>query len=340
MKKIKYEITSKAGKHGMLALYITCHQYSKTLDIDTNVRIFADEWDAKNGFVINNPNAKQLNIFIRKTIYDLEGYEMAYDGEFTLSKLYEIWRGREATHDFYSLMKFQIEERSIRQSTKDIHKRILAHLIKYKAECNISELTDDYVKGFIKYMQEIGLSAGTIAMHIHGLRCYYNIARKMFGNKVPVGSFEFYHETKEQQIAYKMKSLTDDDIRLLENYVVKESTSEYHRLQINRFLFMSYTGTRISDFMSLSKNNITVENGVMWLSYTSVKTDTPVRIPISAIFDGRAEQILTKYESDLDNFFRIPRKSSFNGILNSAVKKSGIGKHLTAHTAKHHTISI
>ena len=97
---------------------------------------------------------------------------------------------------------------------------------------------------------------------------------------------------------------------------------------------MSYTGVRISDFISLSDSNFTVENGRMWLTYTSVKTDTPVRLPISSIFDGRAEQIINKYLHCLPQYFGI-RKDHFNSRLKTAIRHAGIEKHVTAHVARH-----
>lgn len=55
------------------------------------------------------------------------------------------------------------------------------------------------------------------------------------------------------------------------------------------------------------------------------ETDTSVRIPISAIFDGRAEQILNKYGHRLPEFFGI-RKDRFNSRLKTAVRHAGITK--------------
>lgn len=332
MKKIIYSLCTRDIGAGMYGVYIRCEQYGKSIDIDTNVHIFNDEWI--DGMVTGNPNAKKLNLLIRKTLYQLEEYELDYDGEFTLAILAQIWKCKESTHDFYSMMEYQIHNRGIRVSTQGIHERVLSHLKHYRPECSISDLTEDYAKGFIDYMKSQNLSSTTISMHVRTLRCYYNIARKLFGNKVPFSSFNFYHETKEQQINYKMKSLTDDDIRTIENYISRPDTPSRYVNTLYRFLFMSYTGVRISDFVSLSSQNFTVENGIMWLTYTSVKTETYVRIPISSIFDGRAEQIINKYCNDLNWFFNI-RKDRFNSVLKTAVKHAGINKRVSAHVARH-----
>lgn len=334
MKKIRFDVVSKKAACGMMYIYIRCEQFSKYINIDTSVHVFSDEWDEDNGMVINNPNSKKLNILIRKTLYQLEEFELDYDGDFTLSKLKEAWEGKEASHDFYTMMEYQINHRDIRNGTKEIHKRVLKHLRKYQNECSVSEITEDYAKGFIIYMREAGLNQTTIGMHMHVLRCYYNIARKLFGSKVPCGTFDFYHEKLSDRLQYKMKSFTDEDIRLLENYISRADTPTKHVQILDRFLFMAYTGVRISDFISFSSKNFTIENGKMWLTYTSIKTTTDVRIPISSIFDGRAEQIINKYRHCLDTFFGI-RKELFNAKLKTAVKHAGIDKRVSAHVARH-----
>lgn len=334
MKKILFEISTQKEGRGMVGVYIRCTQFGKSILIDTSVRIFFDEWDVENGMVIRNPNARKLNLLIRKTLYQLEEYELDYDGEFTLSKLKEIWEGRESSNDFYSMMEYQIEHRDIREGTRGIHRRVLKHLKCYQESCSVSDLTEDFARGFMRYMKDIGLNFTTIGMQIHVLRCYYNIARKLFGSKVPFGSFDFYHEKLSDRLKYKMKSLTDDDIRKIENYISRPDTPPRYIKTLDRFLFMAYTGARISDFASFTSKNFSIENEKMWLTYTSIKTSTDVRIPISSIFDGRAEQIINKYLYSLNDFFGI-KKDLFNARLKTAVKHAGIDKNVSAHVARH-----
>lgn len=334
MNKIRFSVVAHPAMSGMLAIYVNCEQFGKCIAIDTSVHVFKDEWDSESGRIVKNPNSKKLNILIRKTLYQLEEYELDYDGDFTLAKLQEAWEGRESAHDFYSMMFYQIQHRDIRDATREIHKRVLMHLRNYKKDCAIGDLTEDFAKGFIRYMKDFGLSQTTIAMHIHTLRCYYNIAKKLYGNKVPADTFAFYHETKDQQITYKMKPFEDDDIRLIENYISREDTPSRYVETLERFLFMAYTGVRISDFVSLSESNFTLENGKMWLSYTSIKTDTSVRIPLSTIFDSRAEQLINKYRNRMSDFFKI-KKETFNQKLKTACKHAGITKRVSAHVARH-----
>lgn len=137
------------------------------------------------------------------------------------------------------------------------------------------------------------------------------------------------------RMIYKMKALTDEDIRNIENYVANPLTPEREVKRLEKFLFMSYTGVRISDFTSLTEENFTTENRITWLNYVSVKTETPVKIPISVIFDGRAEQLLIRHRNNLAEFFQIKDKPHFNIYINKYCHKAGINKHVTAHVARH-----
>lgn len=334
MEKIKFELLAKSSKGGMLSIYVKCTQYGKSIDIDTSVRIFKDEWNKEDGLVSDNPNARKLNQLIRKTIYELEGYELDYDGEFTLGKLRDIWECHEASYDFYELMRAKIKVREdIRSSTKEIHLRVLKHLEAYQEYCVVSDLTEDYVLGFSHYLKDKQLAQGSIAMYMRVLRAYYNIARKMYGSKVPAETFRYYNEKLKEGTSYKIKALEDCDIRLLENYAARADIKKSYREALDKFLFMSYTGLRIS--VSIKESNISVENGGMWLTYTSVKTNTDVRIPLFAMFDGRAEQLINKYRDNLDKFFDAKSRVGFNAVLKNAARRAGLKKNISAHVARH-----
>ena len=51
----------------MLSIVIKCEQFGKSIEIDTNVKVFKDEWDTDNASVTEeNPNHIKLNKFIKK----------------------------------------------------------------------------------------------------------------------------------------------------------------------------------------------------------------------------------------------------------------------------------
>lgn len=337
MNKIRFEVVAHRAHSGMLAIFVKCSQYGSSIELDTDVRVFNDEWNEDYGLISKSPNSANLNLLIRKLVYSLEEIELTYAGEMTLTKLHDIFSRRGTSADWYSMWEKAMYERGLKPRTIEIHANVLRTLKRYRDTCPVTALTEEFFRGFMNYLMESGkLKYSTVCKEMHVVKAYYNIARKLYGNKVPADSLAFYHDPKDFKSTYKMKALSDDDVRIIENYAASGIADKSHELVLDQFLFMCYVGTRISDFASLSEDNFKEDNGRLWLEYTSVKTSTPVRLPMWALFDGRAEQIYSKYKTRLSEFFNVGvNRCSFNSKLQVALKKCSLKKHVTAHVARH-----
>lgn len=329
--KIQFSILPKSIGKGMLCIYIQASQHGRSVNIDTSVNIFKDEWNDKDGVVINNPNAKSLNKYIRQTIYDLETIEFDADMKLSLTKLKKSFENKAVTDDFYAFIERTIPTRDIKEGTKRIHWDWLKKLKRYKDECRICDLTEEWVHDFYRWSTGRGDSEATVLKNMQTLKCYWNIAKKIYGNKVADDIFDWYHP--KTSYAFKSKGLDDDDVRLIENYISRPDAK--YKECMEQFLFMCYTGCRFSDFNSLTPSNFKYDNGKMWLSYVSVKTETPVHIPLFALFDGRAEQLYHRHMQDFETFFRTRCNGHYNQIIQRICREIGITKKITAHVARH-----
>ena len=329
--KIQFSILPKSIGKGMLCIYIQASQHGRSVNIDTSVNIFKDEWNDKDGVVINNPNAKSLNKYIRQTIYDLETIEFDADMKLSLTKLKKSFENKAVTDDFYAFIERTIPTRDIKEGTKRIHWDWLKKLKRYKDECRICDLTEEWVHDFYRWSTGRGDSEATVLKNMQTLKCYWNIAKKIYGNKVAEDIFDWYHP--KTSYAFKSKGLDDDDVRLIENYISRPDAK--YKECMEQFLFMCYTGCRFSDFNSLTPSNFKYDNGKLWLSYVSVKTETPVHIPLFALFDGRAEQLYHRHIQDFETFFRTRCNGHYNQIIQRICREIGITKKITAHVARH-----
>lgn len=329
--KIQFSILPKSIGKGMLCIYIQASQHGRSVNIDTSVNIFKDEWNDKDGVVINNPNAKSLNKYIRQTIYDLETIEFDADMKLSLTKLKKSFENKAVTDDFYAFIERTIPTRDIKEGTKRIHWDWLKKLKRYKDECRICDLTEEWVHDFYRWSTGRGDSEATVLKNMQTLKCYWNIAKKIYGNKVADDIFDWYHP--KTSYAFKSKGLDDDDVRLIENYISRPDAK--YKECMEQFLFMCYTGCRFSDFNSLTPSNFKYDNGKLWLSYVSVKTETPVHIPLFALFDGRAEQLYHRHIQDFETFFRTRCNGHYNQIIQRICREIGITKKITAHVARH-----
>ena len=329
--KIQFSILPKSIGKGMLCIYIQASQHGRSVNIDTSVNIFKDEWNDKDGVVINNPNAKSLNKYIRQTIYDLETIEFDADMKLSLTKLKKSFENKAVTDDFYAFIERTIPTRDIKEGTKRIYWDWLKKLKRYKDECRICDLTEEWVHDFYRWSTGRGDSEATVLKNMQTLKCYWNIAKKIYGNKVADDIFDWYHP--KTSYAFKSKGLDDDDVRLIENYISRPDAK--YKECMEQFLFMCYTGCRFSDFNSLTPSNFKYDNGKLWLSYVSVKTETPVHIPLFALFDGRAEQLYHRHMQDFETFFRTRCNGHYNQIIQRICREIGITKKITAHVARH-----
>lgn len=331
--KIQFTILPKSIGRGMLSILIKATQHGRSVLIDTSVNIFKDEWNDSDGIVINNPNSKSLNKYLRQTIYDLETLEFDADMKLSLSKLKKSYENKAVTNDFYSFVEKTIPTRDIKEGTKRIHRDWLKKIKRFRPECRICDLTEEWTHDFYRWGVNRGDSDSTILKNMQTLKCYWNVAKRIYGNKVADDIFDWYHP--KTSYAFKSKGLDDDDVRLIENFISRSDANPIHRQCLEQFLFMCYTGCRFSDFNSLKPENFKYDNGKLWLSYVSVKTTTPVHIPLFALFDGRAEQLYHKHIHDFSDFFHTRCNGHYNQIIQKVCRKLGITKRITAHVARH-----
>lgn len=338
MKKIKFSVYPKKVRGGMLGIHIRCQQGVRVVSVDTGVRVFNDEWDDENGIIIKNPNLIQLNKVVKKCIYDLQNMEFSKSEDgLSLNQLIKIWNEKDSYSDFYSFFESRIND-GIKESTQKLHRNTLMMMKSYKDECVLSELDEDYVEGFYDYLKNHTFFGNkhykysTIQRHIKILRTYYNKAKKLFPRNV--NDIDFSQFRIKNSSEKPIRSLEENDIKVLEKYVNCEM-KENDALVVYQFLFMSYTGCRYSDFVSLTEDNLIKDNDTLWLNYISVKTSVPVKIPLNLLFDGRAEQILYRYKDKFNRFFSIPSNSSWNRKIQRIAQKYGVKKHISAHVARH-----
>ena len=133
---------------------------------------------------------------------------------------------------------------------------------------------------------------------------------------------------------YKHVFLLPEEVGKLENLKPTDvDPSLEHTL--DAFLFCIYTGLRYSDFIALSEKNMVEIEGNSWIIFHSVKTGVEVKLPIYLLFEGKAWQLLCKYEGRWKGFFGLKSNTCVNNDLKVIGKMAGIEKHFTFHSARH-----
>ena len=132
----------------------------------------------------------------------------------------------------------------------------------------------------------------------------------------------------------KHSFLVPDEMKKLESLELSDRKLAYKH-SLEAFLFCCYTGLRYSDFTHLSDSNIVFIEKQPWLVFTTIKTGTEVRLPLTLLFEGKAWKLLRKYQKHLNEFFHIKANSTVNKELIRIGKLADIQKHFSFHSARH-----
>lgn len=92
MKKIRYQILTGKATSGLLPVLVRCYLENRSVDIDTNVRIFKCQWDSENAMIVKNPNSSKLNKIVMDVMYTLEDIELSCNRQISLSQLKRMWK--------------------------------------------------------------------------------------------------------------------------------------------------------------------------------------------------------------------------------------------------------
>ena len=251
---------------------------------------------------------------------------------------------------FNDFFKKELENSNLSTATKKSHQSTLNRLTEFKKEIEFESLNFEFMHDFENFLRSAKceikyknlppkkLSQNTIHKYFKNIKTYINLAINK--GLININDYPF-RKFKVKKIESEKQYLTPFEIEKIENCVLENDLKKYQYAK-DLFLFSVYTGLRYSDVMSLEKMNIVYMNGETWIIKNAVKninsTEIPVKIPIEALFNGKALNIIKKY-SVLGNSNIFPNAT--NQFLNRCLKKiaeeSKISKPITFHAARHTT---
>lgn len=122
--------------------------------------------------------------------------------------------------------------------------------------------------------------------------------------------------------------LTIDELKRLE--ATPTASEETKRV----YLFMCYCGLRISDVKALRWADLNTDGETYTITIRQQKTQAPLYLPLS----DKARELLPQRAENAPNgliFANMPTEPAMNRALKTWVKRAGIEKNITLHTARH-----
>lgn len=335
MEKINYAIRFyNRGIKLESELFLEMTQNGSRKRLATRLFVKPDQWDRHKQQVVRHPLSEEYNYYLMQYRLRLEKMEMHLWRLGKNPSIEEVIHANETgvplrSQRFLLYAQKRLEEALWKESTKQNRRVTLSYWKEKMADKPFADIAESDVKLFLRYLSEDKhLSNNTIAKHLRHLKIFANMAVRDELWPRKENPFERIHVKTENS---PRPHLDVSELQKLESLATKE------RLPcLDAFLFCVYSGLRYSDFISLGDSNLHYEKmGICWLSLRMKKTGHFLRLPLHALFEGKALRILEKYENNLSDLFTLPDNASLNRHLKKLAKNVGIQTNISFHTARH-----
>ena len=337
MKKICYQPIynrkKKLNSQGKALLQIEAYLERRKIYFSTHIYLSPEQWDNRRKLIRKHPNAEALNYQIKEFLIQLESKELSLWKEgkvVTLDNLKEEFCHKN-NKSFLDFIKRDIATSQSKESTKLNMLSTYTLLSKFKSQIDFKELTPQFIFNFEKFLFDNGLQTNTVAKHMKHFKTFVNLA--IDKGYLSLNDYPF-RRYRIKTLKAKHSFLVPDEMKKLESLELSDRKLAYKH-SLEAFLFCCYTGLRYSDFTHLSDSNIVFIEKQPWLVFTTIKTGTEVRLPLTLLFEGKAWKLLRKHQKHLNEFFHIKANSTVNKELIRIGKLAGIQKHFSFHSARH-----
>lgn len=326
--------TNRADKH--IVLYVVFGRDLKRV-IATNIYVAPNQWDKVNEKIINHPGAAMLNTLLyqkKKSIQELEATALQAGDKFTVEYLDALLhpdRTKEKPSDpvFADYMQQAACRQNYKLATYKNHRKTFKRFQLYFPTLKFSELTYNTVAEFERRCVAEGLARNSISGHHKVIKTYINLAYKEGVYAYPPGQHP-YANFKVPRIKGNRAYLDADELAALEQGALPANLDPYRQM----FLFICYTGLRISDFMRLDRSMLRGDTLHLVPIKTEDSSSAEVHLPLKDLFGGKPFRIWESFG------FEFPNKvAGFDCRMNTALKQIAllldIPKKLSCHVGRH-----
>ena len=289
-------------------------------------------------------NIKQI---VERLSYELKGHnaliQIQIDNQYIIKKIGDISQlidnptiiSCATCKSFLDWMDREIGKERFASGTIANHKATWAALKRFHPDINFPDINYKFICDFENYLKSKQYAVNTIAKFMKIFRRFVNLA--IDEELMTVYPFRKYHIKTEN---VQKQSLTERELRRIEDKEEKEDLTEEERKVIKGFLFSVYSGLRFSDIVNVTKQHVKKIYRNKWIVMRMQKTDHGVRIPISKMFGGKAEIMIRENKTTTGKLFPLPCNARCNLVLKRVLKRFNIHRHITFHCARHTCATI
>lgn len=328
-----YQDPKKVKKNGEASIFITVNIQYKKLFFYTGVSCLPDKFDPDTLRIRGtSKKVKDDNLIIEKCLATMNDIFVRYrlqNIEMTPDLLKREWKNPARRIDFYAFFNEVIKERKddIEQSTIAQHKSSIEKLKEYKKTLTFSEIDHDFIDGYRKWLKTKKKNdINTIYSALKNFRTYVSIAkRKGIIKESPFSTYSLKRVDTDRIF------LTEKEVQDLWIRYNKRWHNDNNQRVLRHFLFMCFTGLRISDLKSVTKDCIVHDT----LVFVPIKTKNVKVKPIKFPLNSYAKKLIEDESSPTNLLFNCLSEQKMRSKIKDIVKVDGIYKDVSLHTGRH-----
>ena len=321
-------------KDGTCAIYILVHIENKSLKFPTGLTVDPLKFDHQKSRIKGaSKEIKDKNMIIDKSLALINDIEVRYrlqQKELTADLLKREWINPSRRIDFYAFFDEAIKERKgdIAESTIRQHKSAIEKLKKFKPKLTFSEIDQEFIESYRRWLKAAPQNndINTIHTALKNFKTYVSIAKRK--GVIEVSPFNQYSIKSAKT---DRTFLNEQELESVWNLYSRNYCTGSDQLILRHFLFMCFTGLRISDFKALTADSIISDI----LVYNPIKTRNSNKITVKVPLNSYALRLISDEGSKTKKLFNHLSEQKMNERIKEIVKVVKIRKEISNHCARH-----
>jgi site-specific recombinase XerD len=337
---------NEKNKSGLYSIHlrVTIGRDSRYYKVPIPQKVTLSQWQGKDdAWVKNHPFAFEINNKIREKKNLLnEQIKRSYthNKALTFESIFKHLKKKGDTNSFYDYMQSFIKNppEKLEENTIKKYNTCLSHLQHFKKELSFSDIDNDLIRDFNKFMQTtLNLQGSSCKKYMEAFKRVIKCARR--DNYLDASQMEFLFEDVKIKVNQAKRTFLEiQDIQRWKAAVFPKG-KEYLQRDRDMFLFQLYTGYYYKDLPIFTKNQLIVDEEFgQFIIGARDKNGNQTIIPLFKF--PHAQVILRKYRStDTESTIFPPalfiEEQAYNRNLKEIAKIAGIEKQVSNKVARH-----
>ena len=320
-------------KDGTSAVYILVHLGGISMKFATGINVDNEKFNHNTSRLKGNSKAvRDNNLIIEKGLARINDIFVRYrlqNEAITPEILKQEWKNPTRRVDFYVWMEETIALRKgdIAESSMKQHRALVSKMKQFRPKLAFAELDHEFLdlfRRFLKVKKKNDLN--TIHNNLKNLKAYLNIAiRQGVIEQNPFDRIKLKRSSPDRTF------LTENELSALWNLYHSNKLPENYYKVLRHFLFMCFTGLRISDLQAITFDNIQNNRLVFFPVKTRSSKKSGVKVPINKY----AMQLITYEGRKQGPVFDLISEQRMNLQIKEIALAAGIPKKLSNHSGRH-----